>query len=419
MDRSHRASLLGWGIILSLPVAPSASQTVVQRAGNVLFSVPAGWTEHEQGGAPILNPSDLAPGEVYQVRLHPGVELSGDFRTWFTQTWSRIAAGHHVVDGGQIQASRHQLGLDRLMVVALFSDPNGKTAVFWYAVNARGRAEGVSSVSSSTDVYHRYANVLQDLLNGLHYANVEPGYAASHPATPAAPPAVQAPEPPQALPSTVPTPHHPSGPLPPGALDGAYVGLRGAVYETRLEHDFLVFYPDGTVTRHFPEEGLDGFDVTAWRRSEQDNSLVGRYRARGDQIDIIWDDSPDDRWSIRRDEHAADIHGVHVYIPLCRCNGVRLAGTYVWGSNTLQFFPDGTFADNGVVEALLSINVEHPRFGRGTYTLQNNSVTLTYSDGRRIKRSFAAPAVQERSQHFDWIVIDQITLYRQGYRPAP
>jgi hypothetical protein len=61
----------------------------------------------------------------------------------------------------------------------------------------------------------------------------------------------------------------------------------------------------------------------------------------------------------------------------------------------------------------LTIELNHPRFGTGTYRVGNYSLTLNYADGRRITKSFVI------GKNEQWIAISEIVLHHPGYQPMP
>jgi hypothetical protein len=206
--------------------------------------------------------------------------------------------------------------------------------------------------------------------------------------------------------------------LPPGMMDGVYVGLR---YQTATYHispsvdyNFLIFKPDATVSQNFPQEGLDGANLAGVIRNQPAWSSVGQYRVKGNRVEIEWQRPVLDHWSVTRDDNGADPQADH-YIPVCRCNGARLSGTYIYGKQGLQFSADGKFLDYGAIDSLLS-GVGYPRPGRGGYRIQNFTLYLSYDDGRQLRRSFAAPAVEEAHGAFHWIMISGRLLYEQNYQ---
>ena len=211
--------------------------------------------------------------------------------------------------------------------------------------------------------------------------------------------------------------------VPDGMLNRLYVANRlSDIYRNSINHDYLMFFPDGSVMHGLPDQGFDGFNFQTWA-STADQALVGRYRAYGNRIEIVWN-AANQRGSVERDENADDTRGNQVYIPVCRCSGAKFSGVYMWGPYSIQFSPDGRFVDRGVADQFHffpdSVQFfEHPRSGGGTYAVQNYTLYLDYGAGRRVRATFGAPAVQENAPQFNWISIGYNTLYRQDYRPAP
>ena len=201
--------------------------------------------------------------------------------------------------------------------------------------------------------------------------------------------------------------------LPEGMRNGVYVGFQRAAYGLHTEHRFLHFYPDGWVMLGVPEEGLDRFDFAAFRTNPQNKALVGHYRVYGNRVDIIWLDSPDHRESHDLDESGVDMHGPF-YVPSCAsCGGTTFSGTYQWGESLLQFMPDGSFVDRGCIDRVLTIDLNHPRMGAGRYSVGNYSLTLNYTDGRRIQKSLVI------GRNTQWIAISEIVVHSPGYEPLP
>jgi hypothetical protein len=128
--------------------------------------------------------------------------------------------------------------------------------------------------------------------------------------------------PPSAAPLAVPAP--PGTPLaasappdavaavPPGALEGIYWGW-DSPNSSRAR--YLFFTRDGWVYRDFPDEGIAGLNLTAFRNDPKRNkSWTGRYRLEQDRINILWQDYPDDREVIHRNEDVTNPPG----IPMCQ-----------------------------------------------------------------------------------------------------
>lgn len=201
-----------------------------------------------------------------------------------------------------------------------------------------------------------------------------------------------------------------------GMRNGVYVGFYRYRYSSRANYRFLVLFPDGWIMLGVPEQGLDGFNFQNYlNQPGRDRALTGHYRVYGTRLDIIWQDSPDHRESVNLDEGSGDIHGLNLYTPACgKCGEGGFAGTYRWGEATLQLLPNGSFIDRGgFIDQLLTLDLNHPRSGTGTYTIGDYSVTLNYSDGRHITKSFL------RGKNAEWIAISEIVVHPPGYEPLP
>jgi hypothetical protein len=215
---------------------------------------------------------------------------------------------------------------------------------------------------------------------------------------------------------------------PPGALEGIYVALGADNFNAKFRR--LNFNPDGWVVKDIPQEGMIGFDFTAYRNDRNTNrNWVGRYRVEANEISIDWQDFrgpayPPSHEVVRRDEisaHPAWDAGWDTFIPMCRCTGKTFSGKYNWGAAAagqyLQFFPDGTFIDHSVTDQLIvpSRFYEHPRVQRGTYSIESQTMVFSFADGHRGMRTFMAPKAQENDPMFDWIGLGWQQLYEENY----
>jgi hypothetical protein len=229
-----------------------------------------------------------------------------------------------------------------------------------------------------------------------------------------------------ARPDPVPAPPDAVAAVPPGALEGIYWGW-DSPNSSRAR--YLFFTRDGWVFRDFPDEGIVGLNLTAFRNDPKRNkSWTGRYRLEEDRVNILWQDYPDDREVIHRKENVANPPW-DTYVPTCPCAGKRFSGIYHYGlpasGQDFQFFPDGTFIDNKVTDQMIVSKpfvpgrYEHPRVLRGTYEIQDHTVQLNFADGRRIRRIFLAPKVQEDQPLFDWISLGGQRMFERHYQPQP
>ena len=173
----------------------------------------------------------------------------------------------------------------------------------------------------------------------------------------------------------------------------------------RAVTDFLILFPDGSALGSLPDSGMDGFNPQAWlqdlARKGPINNAVARYQMFPDHVELAFSNFSRS-YAL---PGASTTNGV--LVSLCHCDGSRFSGVYAWGQFALQFSPDGAFVDRGAIDAVAGMDPGHPKLGQGQYIIQNNTLYLTYTDGRRFRTSFAAPAEQEGGPSFDWIAIRQ------------
>ncbi|HTC93772.1 MAG TPA: hypothetical protein VK699_10005 [Terriglobales bacterium] len=228
--------------------------------------------------------------------------------------------------------------------------------------------------------------------------------------------------------------------LPAGALEGVYIGF-GLDRSPVVRHEYY-FTADGWVINNIPQVNIDNFDMTAYRNDPSHRLFIGRYRVDGNQIYIVWANSPDHRDVIKFNNAATD-PGIDTFVPTCRCTGKRFSGKYHWSSPTdprfLQFFPDGTFVDHGLTDQMVGLPNPHgyaaitapPRNFRGTYSISNRKLTFNFADGKQATVAFIAPKALEKAPSFGWFGLGHdsgvqgaetvilMMLYEENYQVQP
>ena len=193
---------------------------------------------------------------------------------------------------------------------------------------------------------------------------------------------------------------------PAGMLDGVYNALTIGT-GAHVIRRFLIFYPDGRVMNGMPEQGLEGFNVGAFFAKSGNEVDKGRYHVEGQQILIGWQYWPDHQDTVSY-QTVGDLGSPDVYIPLCRCDGERFSGLYMWDTRSgIEFFPNGSFVDHGVIDQLDTElgHFTNPRVRRGSYRVQNFTLYLDFQDGQHLQTSFGAPAFQAGNHAYNWISI--------------
>ncbi|HLJ29480.1 MAG TPA: hypothetical protein VKY85_22415 [Candidatus Angelobacter sp.] len=387
--------------LLAQDVAPDT------QAGNFLFKMPTGWNPVERGDTTIIYAPAPPRGTTTYIALAAD-NLDGDLAKSFNELWTGFRNSYQILQGGQTAPLHAKKGYDAFYTTAIARDQSGKQwSVYVMGAQYRERVQTVMFMSNVPPggMLSAYQKVFQQtFLASLSFGDALPG--SKVPAVDSTP--------------VEEAPHK----LPPGALEGIYVGFSVGA-GGRVGAKPLLFSPDGWVVKNVPDEGMIGFDFTANRNNPNTNrSWVGRYRVDGNQIHILWQDYAEDRQVIKRNETSAS-PGLDVYVPMCRCTGKRFSGKYNWGlagsGQYLEFFPDGTFIDHKVLDQMLVPNAyyDRPRTQRGTYSIQSQTMIFTFADGRRGMRIFYAPKAQEHGQMFDWINLGGHDLYEAHHQNEP
>jgi hypothetical protein len=186
-----------------------------------------------------------------------------------------------------------------------------------------------------------------------------------------------------------------------GGLKGLYTGFKlsqGDValgtFKVRGSITYLAFFPDGNVIRTLPKEGLENFDLRAAVRDSRES--CGRYRLDGNRISITWGDNSTVT-GVRDGAKLQIADEPFEYEPAADSDGLTLGAVYrPEGANLrarIAFIPGGRFADDGALNA-----VDVPASpGTGLYQIKDNTLTLSYSNGRIVKVSFFISADEVRS----------------------
>lgn len=409
-------------LVLSASSPLAAQDPSYTQFGNFLFKVPNGWHPTEKDNAMYIVAPELHPGTATYIALTAN-DLDGDLQKSANELWGGFRNSYRIVQGGQITPFHSDKGYDAYSATAIAFDRSGmRWNVYFMGALHGKRVETVMFLSSLPPgvSYDAVLRTFQTFLSNLSFGDSLPGSNLppinSNGAT--------------ALNAQGGEPQPPlegDQPLPAGALQGVYVCTGGA--DARPTNKQYIFYPDGSVMYGLPQEGMLDFDFDHYRSQDNKNrNLYGRYRVDGDQVKIFWQKQfadpahPAEIKINSTSAHPAADLGWEIYIPMCRCTGKKLSGTYRWGAPAadqyIQFFSDGTFTDHRVLDQMLipSPFYEHPRTQRGTYSIQNQTIIFNFADGHRGARTFLAPKVQENNPMFDWIELGWQQLFEETYR---
>jgi hypothetical protein len=413
MLRARILRKLGLAVLLlcsSTPIQLYAQELQPDtQIGDFRFKMPSGWRRVDRPDATVLVPLDLPAGKTGFLALLPAQPLQGGLRAWFDAKWAEWQTQYRIAAGGEIKTSRHRNGFDVISTGAQMVDSRGaKVFVIFSAAQSGQAAEAFFFMTDSVDLLSRYQLALLDFDNSLHFANAAGSRASADPGTRRPPPGTPGRTGQPSVKSPTAPVHTGTESSGQGAL-GVYIGykMRGLTgLHTHMEQ--IVFLAGGNVMRYLPEDGLDGFDFNQALRDS--TAYCGRYSVERGQIVLMWADGSRE---IANREGAALRIEKDTYVHVSKCDGLTLEGTYRReGADLAQYFirftGDGRFVENGMLNLVAYSGDQRP--GRGVYHISNNTLTLSYSDGRSVRRSFYVMPDDARGNPPPTIVVNTYPL---------
>jgi hypothetical protein len=354
--------------------APALADTVAFE--NIAFRMPAGWTQAEQNQDIFLKPGDLAAGQSFVVAIaHEGDKADGTLAEGLEQSWREFAgAGSTVSDRTPAVEIKTTTGATGLSSSGVLGTRGARVVITVVVFKPMGHYRVVAALANSEAARDKYHDAFVGLVESLDFTArkvVAPSVAsADQSAT-------------YELLLTF------ASGLSASPTGGSDYGAGTYVY---------CVFADGSWLETAPNRGLNGYDLAAehqkratdfgsWQRSNAVLTLRATNR-----VETLFP-QPDGSY-LRKDAQARA--GTYFRVPTS--TGLRFAGRYIKdgqsdGASTVSitFRADGTFEDHGVVHMILpdEIGVRYRDIsevlgpGAGTYEIANNTVTLSYGDGRR------------------------------------
>lgn len=159
-----------------------------------------------------------------------------------------------------------------------------------------------------------------------------------------------------------------------------------------IEH--IIFFPGGKLYRGLPSEGLLYFDMAVAERAYPSN--CGTYEFKNGEIHFLLGPNKTPYVITRNGERLNNPpslgKGTFRAVPIC--DGLKLEGNYRRNGSepTISFTKDGRFNDGGIFGYFGTMTKPDGTWykddgvgGAGTYSIEQNTLELRYSDGR-IKR---------------------------------
>lgn len=182
--------------------------------------------------------------------------------------------------------------------------------------------------------------------------------------------------------------------------------------------DLYLIYPNGDYFPNVPYEGLTNvnrsFQPESWGRFTMQGNK-GKFKNNYDEI-AVTKKSED---HMEKDGYS---YGFYKFLPV---DGLRIEGAYThvspdWGKDpkldylddpgcqfVIHFKKDGTFDDKGI----FSPNTSNCTGGKGTYSIENFTLTFRYDDGRVVHRLFTAPPTRNPATYHEAYYIGHTAYY--------
>ena len=341
------------------------------------YDVPQGWTQtrNPNTGLISLSPPGLRSGRVVVLTVVNPEAFSGSATEFHTEVVRRAAT-----NARQLEPPLHGT-VGAFLVTALHQLMPAGIALWLRIYTARWADRGQTFIlTANTPEAAPFVPVVDAMMSRIA---VSQPVAAAPQAAPAAPP------PPRPTVSAT------------GQIDGVYVTLKNkGGYNFGVSKDYMVFFPNGEVLWHLPEEGLLNYDLGSSHQGWRD--FWGHYEMQGERFHVTFNTGPDYNGNRNRDGTLKI--GSYTYVhQTSGADGRTLSGTYraynlgadpKWD---VTFYPDGRFDDKGIRGAVGGLDLAYGRAkvpadpGRGRYRIAQYSIVFEYTDGRREQLSFYVP----------------------------
>ena len=342
------------------------------------YQVPQGWNRsvNPNNGVATLSPSRLGLGRIVVLTVFGPDAFSGSALDYHNEIVRRAVTGARLLE----QAQQGTIG--GFLVTAVHEAmPHGVVWARIYTARWGNQGQTFMLSANAADGAAQFAPAADSMIARITL----PGIAVAAPSPPPAPP------PP------------PAAPLRAGQLDGVYVTLKNkGGYNAGVSKDFMIFFPDGQVFWHLPEEGLLDFDAA--RSHREWNDFWGHYdpQGGGGRFHVTFNTGPD--YSGIKNGDGTLLLGGYTYVrQTSGPDGRTLSGTYRAynlgqdPSRDVTFYPDGRFDDKGIRGAVGALDLAYGRAkvptdpGSGRYRIARYSIVFEYTDGRKEQLSFYIP----------------------------
>jgi hypothetical protein len=403
--------------------------------GNVLFDIPAGWQQLEQGEFTVLVPPGASEERLLIIIFTKGTDITDDARATFeTLLADALDASEALEQESDLEQLTNANGLaifSKTLVVADSSD--NQTTRLYLGYDAGSRLEVIVVAANDSALFDVYSEELRTFGSSINIlSNAGARLETSRAANP-----------------LVAQPSHSAIALPPTevTLQGLYYGneLRNQLnfatntYEYRTINYYYLFSPDGYVYHGLPSaewiEKFNANDIAA-----KDPSKLGYYSLSGNQMTFSFPDSEPYTRTLKRTSETLFLNNVRLdpikplpseftlngsyyhqsLTNISTSSGVDAGGIEgsVSGQSTITFYPNGRFDSSSFVVSASSstaanATTSQAQSGSGTYSFQNYRLLLSYDDGSQQVVSFFVNPQEALSATPELVFIEGVGWLRQ------
>lgn len=189
--------------------------------------------------------------------------------------------------------------------------------------------------------------------------------------------------------------------------------------------EFYVIYSNGDYFPNVPYEGLTDFDQSyhpeSWGKFTMQGNK-GKFKSKYDEITVTKVSET------KMEQIGLYNYGFYKCLPV---DGLRLEGAYNfvspnWGKDpqldyldnsgcqfVIYFKKDGTFDDKGIFYTGPMPASGNCNGGKGTYSIENFTITFKYNDGRVVRRLFSLPGTRNPATYDDTIYLGETPYYKK------
>ncbi len=392
-------------IILSILVFSFILSAYAQKKetfDQTIYTAPKGWQKSSKAET-VTYTKEVAGKGFCIITLYKSIDASADAKQNFSMAWDALVKQQLPVDKLEILPSATENGWQAESGQSAFEKENIKGVATLIATTGNSKLVNILIISN-TDTYQTEVN---NFLASVSFKKI----AATNNNTPAT----------AAVPSA-----NKSKIKPELWVNRRLIATIDGIMDRHVKTitDFIVIYPNGDYNPNVPYEGLKNFDQSqqpqSWGKFTM-QGIKGRFKSNYDDIAVT-------KKSAVLMEKDGSSYGFYKCLPV---DGLRIEGAYThvspdWGKDpkldylngpgcqfVIYFKKDGTFDDKGIFYKGGDPNTNNCPGGKGTYSIENFTITCKYNDGRVVYRLFSAPPTRNPATYDETIYIGNTAYYKK------